>query len=58
MGEPLKIDEASAAELERRARELKDGSVEAVPWAEAEKRVTERLQSIRSTRAKPKARRR
>ena len=40
--------EAWALEIARRARALEDGSVETVSWAEAEKRITERLRRVRS----------
>ena len=39
---------AWVAEIERRARELDGGSVEAVDWETARKRIVERLQGRRS----------
>ena len=38
-------DEAWLAELEKRARELEDGSVVPVDWDEARKRIRSRLKS-------------
>lgn len=40
-------DTAWIAELERRARELDDGSVEAVDWETARMRITQRLRERR-----------
>lgn len=41
------IDAAWIAELERRARELADGSVEAVDWETARERISRRLRERR-----------
>ena len=40
-------EEAWAAEIERRTREVEQGAIEVVPWAEAEKRIHDRLRRIR-----------
>jgi putative addiction module component (TIGR02574 family) len=39
--------EAWTAEIQKRVRELENGSVELVNWPEAEKRVRERLRRIK-----------
>jgi putative addiction module component (TIGR02574 family) len=41
-------EQAWAVEIRRRVREVERGGVKAVPWAEAEKRIKERLRRIRS----------
>lgn len=40
--------EAWALEIARRIRELEEGGVQTVSWAEAEKRIRERLRQVRS----------
>ena len=46
--EDADADAAWVAELERRARELDDGSLEAVDWETARKRIAQRLHDRRS----------
>jgi putative addiction module component (TIGR02574 family) len=41
-------EEAWNAEIGKRVRELQDGTVEAVPWAEAEKRISDRLRRVKA----------
>jgi putative addiction module component (TIGR02574 family) len=41
--------EAWASEISRRTRELQDHSVKGVLWADAEKRIAERLRRVRSS---------
>jgi putative addiction module component (TIGR02574 family) len=41
----LDVDAAWVREVERRATELADGSVEPIPWDEARERILQRLRS-------------
>lgn len=45
--EDADADAAWIAEIERRARELDDGSVESVDWATARERIAQRLRERR-----------
>ena len=50
LSEPADTDADAAwiSEIERRARELDDGSVEAVDWSSARERIARRLRERRS----------
>lgn len=40
------VSEAWAAEIARRAEELRSGRVQGIPWTEAEARIAERLRRL------------
>ena len=49
-GEPDEgVEEAWAAEVERRIREVESGSVKLIPWAEARRQLLERLDGSQLT---------